>query len=112
MPSLGTTSLETPGLAPVSADHGAILDAILRLGLVSRSDSVRLEPLTGGVASDIYRVDAPAGHFVVKRALAKLRVAADWRVPVERNAYEVAWLRLAGEAVPGSAPAILGHDAA
>jgi aminoglycoside phosphotransferase (APT) family kinase protein len=46
----------------------------------------------------------------VKRALPKLKVAADWRAPVERNAYEVAWMETAGRLVPGSAPRILGHD--
>jgi aminoglycoside phosphotransferase (APT) family kinase protein len=47
---------------------------------------------------------------VVKRALAKLRVTADWRAPVERNAYEVAWLRVAGAILPAAVPAIVGHD--
>ena len=42
--------------------------------------------------------------------LAKLRVAADWRAPVERNAYEVAWLRSPAWRCRARAPAILGHD--
>ena len=33
------------------------------------------EPLTGGVSSDIWRVDLPAGPVCVKRALAKLEVS-------------------------------------
>ncbi|MBI1986538.1 MAG: phosphotransferase, partial [Rhodospirillales bacterium] len=40
-----------------------------------------------------------------------LRVAQDWRVPVERNAYEAAWLEWAARIVPGAAPAVLAHDA-
>ena len=83
---------------------------LLRLNLIAVDDPVTATPLTGGVASDIWRVDAPGRCFVVKRALAKLRVAADWRAPVERNGYEVAWLREAGRLVPGVAPRILGHD--
>ena len=51
--------------------------------------------LTGGVSSDIWRVDLPRGSVCVKRALAKLRVKADWRAPVERNGYEAAWMRIA-----------------
>lgn len=66
--------------------------------------------LTGGVASDIWRVDAADGPFCVKRALAKLKVAADWRAPVIRNAYEVAWFEAAAAAVPEAVPEILGHD--
>ena len=46
------------------------------------------EPLTGGVSSDIWRINLPGGPICVKRALAKLRVAADWRAPVGRNRYE------------------------
>jgi aminoglycoside phosphotransferase (APT) family kinase protein len=72
----------------------------------------RFVPLTGGVASDIFRVETAEGSFVVKRALAKLRVAADWRAPVERNAYEFAWLQIVAGIVPGAVPALLGRDAA
>ena len=46
----------------------------------------------------------------MKRALAKLRVAAEWHAPVERNRYEAAWMRRANAAVPGAAPALLGQD--
>jgi aminoglycoside phosphotransferase (APT) family kinase protein len=48
----------------------------------------------------------------IKRALAKLKVAADWQAPVERNRYEVEWMRVAGAIVPGAVPAILGEDRA
>ena len=51
--------------------------------------------LTGGVSSDIWRIDLPTGPICVKRALAKLRVAADWHAPVERNRYEARWMRRA-----------------
>ena len=34
------------------------------------------ERLTGGVSSDIWRIDLPSGPICVKRALEKLRVAA------------------------------------
>ena len=55
-------------------------------------------------------VEEEGRHFCVKRALAKLRVKADWRVPVERNAYEAAWLKDAARLAPGSAPRILAED--
>jgi hypothetical protein len=63
--------------------------------------------LTGGVSSDIWRIDQQAGPICVKRALAKLRVAADWHAPVERNLYEARWMRHAA----GFAPKLLGQDA-
>jgi aminoglycoside phosphotransferase (APT) family kinase protein len=87
-----------------------LVAALSRLDLVRPADCARFTPLSGGVSSDIWRVDRARGPICVKRALAKLKVAADWRAPVERNAYEVAWMETAGRLVPGSAPRILGHD--
>ncbi len=60
--------------------------------------------MAGGVSSDVFRLQTADGPVCVKRALPKLRVAADWRAPVERSHYEVEWLRtvrpFAGAAVP------------
>ncbi len=68
-------------------------------------------PLTGGVSSDIVRVTLPDGRqYCAKRALPKLKVATDWQAPLERNHYEVAWLRRAGAIVPGAAPKVIGED--
>jgi tRNA A-37 threonylcarbamoyl transferase component Bud32 len=68
--------------------------------------------LTGGVSSDIWRVDLPTGPICIKRALAKLRVDADWHAPVERNTYEAGWMRIASLAVPHAVPTLLGQDQA
>ena len=62
------------------------------------------------MSSDIYRADLPSGVVCVKRALPKLKVAADWEVPVERNRYEVEWLRVAAGIVPAAVPRLLGED--
>ncbi len=82
------------------------------MGLLAASADTRGERLTGGVSSDIWRIDLPAGPVCIKRALARLRVAADWQAPVERNRYEARWMQRANAAVPGSAPQLLGVDAA
>jgi tRNA A-37 threonylcarbamoyl transferase component Bud32 len=66
-------------------------------------------PLAGGVSSDIWRIDTDHGPVCAKRALAKLRVAADWRAPIERNLYEARWMQVAGEAYPGCTPRMLGQ---
>jgi aminoglycoside phosphotransferase (APT) family kinase protein len=69
------------------------------------------EVLSGGVSSDIWRVDLGSGptgrSIVVKRALPRLRVAQLWEAPVERNAYERRWLEAANAIVPGVAPRVL-----
>jgi fructosamine-3-kinase len=89
-----------------------ILDALRRMRLLSRDMGATGERLTGGVSSDIWRIDLLAGPICVKRALAKLRVAADWHAPVERNLYEARWMQRANTAVAGAAPKLLGSDEA
>ncbi|MEX2615089.1 MAG: aminoglycoside phosphotransferase family protein [Alphaproteobacteria bacterium] len=91
-------------------DHPELLAALRRMDLVADNESPAFVPLTGGVSSDIWRVDLARGPICVKRALAQLRVAAEWRAPVERNASEVAWIEAARRVVPSCAPKILGHD--
>ena len=65
--------------------------ALQELGLTN-SSALQGSPLTGGVSSDIWCVETEHGFVCAKRALSKLRVAADWRAPVERNLYEARWL--------------------
>jgi len=98
------------GAAAAAAD--ALVASLLRMGLVPAGQPVHLTPLTGGVSSDIYRVDLPERSFCVKRALARLKVAADWQAPVERNRWEVEWMRVAAGIAPAAVPAILGEDRA
>jgi aminoglycoside phosphotransferase (APT) family kinase protein len=69
-----------------------------------------LTPLPGGISSLIVRAETKRGPICVKRALPQLKVAAPWFAPIERNAAEVQWMRVASAAAPGSAPQILGHD--
>ncbi len=80
-------------------------------GLVPPGVAPRFTALTGGVASDIWKVEAGDRTFAVKRALQKLRVARDWQVPVTRNVSEVDWLRTAAKVVPDAVPRVLAHDA-
>ena len=84
--------------------------ALVRMQIVSAGQPIRLTALTGGVSSDIYRADLPSGVVCVKRALARLKVAADWQVPVARNRWEVEWMRVAAAIVPSAVPQILGED--
>jgi aminoglycoside phosphotransferase (APT) family kinase protein len=85
--------------------------ALRELGLAGEEALVG-EPLTGGVSSDIWRIATARGPVCAKRALARLRVAADWRAPIERNQYEARWMKRADEAAPGSAPRVLGQHPA
>jgi tRNA A-37 threonylcarbamoyl transferase component Bud32 len=94
------------GLPPAVAEMTAGLQ---RLGLIG-TVTPQYEPLSGGVSSDIFRVWTPARTFVVKRALARLKVASNWQVPIERNNYEYRWLEVVGRILPQSVPRLFGHD--
>jgi tRNA A-37 threonylcarbamoyl transferase component Bud32 len=90
----------------------AVLQAFaLRSGLAQPDDRVIWTALSGGVSSDIWRVDLPSRSICIKRALSKLKVTADWHAPISRNAYEWAWLEFAHHYREGSVPQPLAHDA-
>ncbi len=88
-------------------------EGLRAMGLLAPGATAHGVPLSGGVSSDIWHVVLPDGRDVcVKRALAKLKVAADWRAPVVRNRYEARWLARAREAAPLAVPELLGqHEA-
>jgi aminoglycoside phosphotransferase (APT) family kinase protein len=77
--------------------------------LAAPGESPAATALTGGVSSDIWRVELAGGPLCVKGALPRLRVSQVWEAPVERNRYEYEWLRIAGEAAPGAAPRVFAE---
>lgn len=85
---------------------------VRELGIADASDILSVEPLTGGVASDIAKVDLGKRTICVKFALPKLKVAADWQAPVHRNAAEYAWLKVAADLLPQSAVRLFGRSEA
>ena len=92
--------------------RAAIARLLGQAGLVAPGAELHLTPLAGGVASDIWKVEADGRSFAVKQALPKLRVARDWQVPVSRNVSEVDWLRTAARIIPDAVPRVLAHDPA
>ncbi|MBM3535581.1 MAG: aminoglycoside phosphotransferase family protein [Alphaproteobacteria bacterium] len=83
---------------------------LARLGLIRPGERPPAAPLTGGVSSDIWKVDFPSGPICVKRALAKLKVAQDWRAPVDRSRYEIRWFRTVARFLPKAVPSIVAAD--
>ena len=112
--SLNMDPPPTHGCTPVEPDpiRAEIARAVGRMLTVSAHIEPHMSPLAGGVSSEIFRVELPGGPICVKRALPKLKVVADWRVPVERNRSEVDWMRVASEILPAAVPKILGEDRA
>ena len=97
---------------PCSALSAEVMAALARAGLLEPGEVPRCEALTGGVSSDIWRIDLRQGAVCVKRSLPQLRVAALWEAPVARNAFEVAWIEVAGAVDATAVPRLRGHDAA
>jgi aminoglycoside phosphotransferase (APT) family kinase protein len=64
-----------------------------------------------GVSGEVSFVDTPDGPIVVKRALPKLKVAADWFASPERSAVEAACLQVIAEVLGQQcAPRVLWVD--
>ena len=96
----------------LSTDPAAVRRIFVSLGLAQEDEEVRALPLVGGVSSGIYRVDLRSGSYCVKQALPRLKVAKDWRVPVDRVFSEIDYLRTVGAIAPGRVPHVIGHDEA
>ncbi|RKF13704.1 aminoglycoside phosphotransferase family protein [Alginatibacterium sediminis] len=89
-----------------------MLDLLKEKGFQLAND-VQLTPLTGGVSCDIHLVESGADTFVVKRALAKLKVKQDWYANTNRNCYEQRYLQYVGEHLPEIVPKVIAayeHD--
>jgi aminoglycoside phosphotransferase (APT) family kinase protein len=95
----------------VVANIFADLIASLRnMGLLEPGETPSFTALSGGVSSDIWRVDLRRGPVCLKRALSKLRVEKDWFSPIERSDYELSWFREVERIKPSAVPRILGQD--
>ena len=104
---------------PLDIEEPAALLAYLRAGgWIGPDETPALQRLSGGVSNRAVLVerDAPAGaggSWVVKQALAKLRVAVDWfssPARIEREALGLRWL--AELAPPGTTTPLVFEDRA
>jgi aminoglycoside phosphotransferase (APT) family kinase protein len=89
---------------------GGLERFLIEQSLIVAGERARWTPLSGGVSSDIWRVDLPGRSICVKRALPELRVASRWEAPIARNANEWSWLCFAFEQTPKAVPKPLAHD--
>src|SRR5205814_9941275 len=90
----------------------AIASSLKRMGLLAEGEDFTARVLPGGVSCDVWRVTISGRDRIVKRALPKLRVSADWYAPAERSAAEVAWFKLVETIDARLAPKVLGEDRA
>ena len=85
-------------------------ETLQRMGLISKGEQFSSEPLSGGVSSDIWRIDVGNKQYCLKRALPRLKVPQVWEAPVERNSFEWQWFRTAGAICPQCVPNLLAQD--
>jgi aminoglycoside phosphotransferase (APT) family kinase protein len=82
-------------------------------GLIEPGEPLGLTELGGGVSSIVVQAETPSRRLIVKQALPKLKVRADWPSRPDRSAVEVAALRAYGPHLPaGAVPAVLHADPA
>jgi len=86
-----------------------ILRRLAAHGLIDVARAI-VEPLAGGVSSDICLVSDDAHRLVVKQALPKLRVAAEWFADPIRNRYEQAYISFVAGLDASAVPHILYCD--
>jgi len=80
-------------------------------GRLASDEHVDVQPLTGGVSNRTVLVTRATGEaWVVKQALAKLRVAVDCFSDPSRVHREAEGLRWLGQLVPGRVPAVVFED--
>ena len=82
-----------------------LIEMLRRDGVVS--DDARLQPLSGGISSDIFLIVDTGPRRVVKRALQQLRVVDEWIANVSRNDFEQRYLKYVSHFMPDSVPAVL-----
>ena len=88
-----------------------VTDLLIDLGLIKVVNQIHsIEPLTGGVASDVLLVQTNQQQYCVKFALPKMRVKADWFAPIHRNLSEYEWLKLADTIIPDNTPKMFGFS--
>jgi aminoglycoside phosphotransferase (APT) family kinase protein len=95
----------------VAEDMPALAAALRAAGLVA-GPRPAFTALGGGVSSDILLVEDGGARFVVKRALARLRVRDEWLADVSRNQVERRYLEYVAAIVPEAVPRILGGNPA
>lgn len=102
-----------PVTARTELNEQTVRDLLEGLGVMEPGLDVTVESLSGGVANTVLAASWRGGDVVVKQALPKLRVEADWPFDPERTNIERECLTyLAGVLPTGSVPEVVAFDAA
>ncbi|MBS01654.1 MAG: aminoglycoside phosphotransferase [Gammaproteobacteria bacterium] len=81
-------------------DPGELLDYLIARGHLTGASGVTVTNLAGGVSNKTVLVHHPAGAWVIKQALAQLRVQATWLSDPARIHSEAAGMRALARLIP------------
>lgn len=85
---------------------------LLEKGWVTSGQEVKVKPLSGGVSNQVWKIETPEDRWVMKQALAKLKVKADWYSDVARIYREQQAMQIMASFVPEHViPEIYHQDA-
>jgi 5-methylthioribose kinase len=101
----------TDHCASTALSIDTVVPYLRRRGLLKATAPATVTRLAGGVSGEILAVDAGPTRLVVKQALPRLRVQADWTADPNRILAEAAALRLAATISPGAVPPVIDIDA-
>ncbi len=91
-------------------DHAVLLAYLRDRRWIAADERPSFCTLAGGVSNRTVWVQRRGQDWVIKQALAKLRVKVDWFSAPERIQREAAGLRWLGELIPERVPAVVHQD--
>jgi len=92
-------------------DESGLYSYLLERGVIQKNTKVNFTLLSGGVSNRTVLIDFEDGSsWVMKQALAKLRVDGDWFCSPERIFYEAEAMRWLERYVPGNTPELVFED--
>jgi len=86
-----------------------LIDYLVKKNILN-SSSVEVRSLSGGVSCEILLIEEGDKKFVLKRALAKLKVKDDWFADVNRNHIEQKYITYVASFLPDVVPNIIYRD--
>jgi aminoglycoside phosphotransferase (APT) family kinase protein len=91
-------------------DKEKMIRQLVSMQLIDPKLPVTLEPMTGGVSSDIWLIDNVVRRYVLKEARSRLKVADHWEADLSRNYAEQQFIHFVRQFVPEAVPDILISD--
>lgn len=91
-------------------DHESVVPYLLQRNVISTTDGLVVEELSGGVSNVVLGVKNREADLVLKQALAELKVATKWVADQKRAIVEARAVQLFHSISPTNVPALLDYD--